>query len=264
MGKRGDFFRIRLKGPDASPDLVPVSQLAEVMKSVDGMLRSLIASRHPGVSEDEVVVGLVKVTRRSVGLAFSSNFEEAAGDAAVEISRAVKKRDLSVLPVATAQRLKDVISFAERRGWEAHLSARAAGKLTTATILPGTVFRVATPTALQGETTLYGEIERAGGTTPIVSLRLSDGDRISCDVTRELACEFGQRLYRFVGVVGTARWSGPDFKLVSFTPYRITEYEDTPPSQAVAELADVLRPFWAGTDDVLAEIKRLRQGEEVH
>ncbi len=263
MGTRGDFFRIRLKGPDASPDLVPVSQLAEVMKSVDGMLRSLIASRHPGVSEDAVVVGLVKVTRRSVGLAFSSNFEEAAGAAAVEISRAVKKRDLSPLPVTTAAKLCDVISFAEKRGWETHLTARAAGKLMTATIFPDTKFKVTTPTVILGETTLYGEIERAGGTTPIVSLRLSNDDRISCQVTRELACEFGQRLYRFVGVVGSARWSSPEFKLEAFTPYRITEYEDTPPSQAVSELAAVLRPYWTGTEDVLGEVKRLRQGEDV-
>jgi hypothetical protein len=263
MVTRGDFFKIRLKGPDASPDLVPAVQLAEVMKAVDAMLRGLIALRHPGISEDAVVVGLVQISRRSVGLAFSSNFKEAGGEAAAEVSYAVKKRDLSTLPASAAEKLGEIFSFAAKRKWDTHLSARTSGGLVTATVHPDTRFIVPTPTVIQGETTLYGEVERAGGTTPVISLRLPNDERISCQVSRELAREFGHRLYQFVGVVGTARWSTPGFKLEAFTALRITEYEDTPPSLAVAELAAVLREHWAGTDDVLAEVRKLRQSEDL-
>jgi hypothetical protein len=120
--------------------------------------------------------------------------------------------------------------------------------------------RLVEPSVIEGETTLFGEVERVGGAEPKVALRLPDGSSVYCEVTKEQARELGKRLYQPVCVVGTATWRLPTYIIEAFRLHKVTDYEDTPPSVAISELARVLAPHWADVDDVVAEVERLRHG----
>jgi hypothetical protein len=94
------------------------------------------------------------------------------------------------------------------------------GKDVLAKIEPGTYARLAKQLLVEGETSITGRVERAGGATANkCSLRLPDRSALLyCDVDGpDLARKLGEKLYEDVAVSGKARWIRGSWKLVSFT-----------------------------------------------
>ena len=111
---------------------------------------------------------------------------------------------------------------------------------------------------IKGETAFSGYLERVGGATPRVVLRISDHDIIYAETSEEIAIELGTRLYSWVGVAGIAQWDIAGavemFRVTSVLPYRDTKMRD-----AVQRLATAIGSYWEDEEDVLGTVRRYRE-----
>jgi hypothetical protein len=118
-----------------------------------------------------------------------------------------------------------------------------------------------TASLLEGETELFGKVERVGGATPRVALRVAEKLAVYCDVSMEIAKELGHHLYSWVGVAGKARWNPFDGSIETFRVERLLPYEEVPITQAVVRLAEAVGKYWGEVRDVVHEITTLREDE---
>jgi hypothetical protein len=77
-------------------------------------------------------------------------------------------------------------------------------------------------------------------------------------LTKALAQELGRRIYQWVGLTGTARWSIADYSLQEFSVDRITEYEDLSLANAMSELGRVIGRYFDDVEDVETYVAEIR------
>jgi len=61
--------------------------------------------------------------------------------------------------------------------------------------------------SIQGETTLYGQVEKIESSPPKIWLMLNDNETIMCEIKESLAIELANYLYQWVSVFGQAKWN---------------------------------------------------------
>jgi hypothetical protein len=114
---------------------------------------------------------------------------------------------------------------------------------------------------IQGETTLYGKVERVGGKTPTVWLRISDSERMICEISESLAIELANYLYQWVSVSGKAKWNVSNYEIESFEITSINkDYQDMPLNEALSHLSQEIGHYYDNIDPV-EYVKMIRDGD---
>ena len=113
-------------------------------------------------------------------------------------------------------------------------------------------------TTIKGETTLYGELIRVGGSSPRGMMRLLEGQTLYFDVDRSIVQELGSKLYTVVGLKGVAEWWAEDLSIKQFSAEEITDYRETPITVAVSRLSDAIRKYYKHIDDIEEYMADLR------
>jgi hypothetical protein len=70
--------------------------------------------------------------------------------------------------------------------------------------------------SIQGETTLYGQVEKIESSPPKIWLMLNDNETIMCEINESLAIELANYLYQRVSVFGQAKWNSSNYSIESF------------------------------------------------
>ena len=105
-------------------------------------------------------------------------------------------------------------------------------------------------TYIEGETTLYGTIQEVVGEEPHVLLHLIDGQRLTCAVSETIAQALAARLYSKVGLTGIAKWDMTDYSINAFQILEITEYQETPITEAFALLSEQCGRYFEGVNAI--------------
>jgi hypothetical protein len=94
---------------------------------------------------------------------------------------------------------------------------------------------------ISGPTTLYGHLERIGGTVPKAAIRLLSGSQFSnCSLSKELARRLAPRLYAEIGLIGNAVWNANTYDLISFEALDISPYTGTSVKKAIENLSALI------------------------
>jgi hypothetical protein len=116
-----------------------------------------------------------------------------------------------------------------------------------AVIGPNSYSRVSDSLFVEGDTTLFGRVERVGGATSTkCGLRLSHRTRmLFCSVEGdELARELGQKLYQNVAAHGTAQWMKTTWKVIRFSIREISQPKMKPFSKMIDDLRNAGGSDW--------------------
>jgi len=70
--------------------------------------------------------------------------------------------------------------------------------------------------SIQGETTLYGQVEKIESSPPKIWLMLNDNETIMCEINESFAIELANYLYQRVSVFGQAKWNSSNYSIESF------------------------------------------------
>jgi hypothetical protein len=253
------LIEIRLTGAQMIPGTVKSRELAEVIRSVEEMIASVVPYQNSSYEKDQIVVGLASVQGGSIRLGFKSLLAPVVVMAYFSVANAVKTENFSTLPPDSRNALKKIVTFTRNHQCVAELLSPHDDTLI-ASITPTTT--VDTPGLVRGETTLYGRILRVGGKTPHVMFETVSGATIYCDTSFKLAQELGHRLYEFAEISGTALWDPTvwhvrEFRIESFVPSGEKTAEET-----IAELSRLVGRYFEDVDDVESYVSSIRSEPE--
>ena len=103
--------------------------------------------------------------------------------------------------------------------------------------------------------TVYGKLFRVGGERKIqIELEVhrggNHGQKISADVTVEMAKELGNRMFNVIGVSGTAKIDFKTKDILSFVVTRILDYggNDSNPTASLLKAESLSPGAWSGID----------------
>ncbi len=129
-----------------------------------------------------------------------------------------------------------------------------------AVITPDT--KIERPKPLRGDTTVYATIIRAGGVDPKVELNTINGRTLYCDAPYDITKLLGTKLYQMVGLIGIAEWDIDLNDIEEFTIKDVIDYEKIPFKDAIHELAEITKPYYADIGDVEKYISTIRGSEK--
>jgi hypothetical protein len=254
-------LEIRITGADrdmlGATDITPADiDYGDFLVYGSHILRAVRGAIEPNAGEPELSFSLVELRENCATLVFRGN------------RPAVRSFQLiaTILAAAAFARLR-------RECWEglAGLSEQAgAQKLVfdfdplaqvvaaeAATISPARPVPVVPPLAprtIQGETSIYGTVNRVGGRRkPGAEIHLTSGGTLDVHLSSQaMAEELGKLLYREVCLYGYATWKitegdGP-WELTTFEAIRRVPYTPTGISDAVDALAEAFPDAWRGVD----------------
>ena len=261
MNNLNGLMEIKLIGKDISPENMKVKELIEIAGSMEESILPIIKRDNPNVSMDDIIISLVNIGDGCVKYRFKSSFSKVALSAFIALSYSIANNAYQNLPAASIEPIKKISNFAKKRNCEVEFRAPVDSEHPIAKITPSTEIVVPELYYLRGETVIYGKVERVGGATPKVVIRISDKETISCDATEELAKKLGYRLYSWVGLSGTAKWNTEDYSIVEFQTEKITEYQETSLSSAMTELSSLIGKYFKDIKDVKKYVNEELRGE---
>lgn len=250
--------KVMLTGEGMSPGKIRSKEIAEVIESVEDMIASVVVRNHPDLKKEIIVIGLKGIRQGSIGLEFSPNLAELTLPATRCIARSIAENDFGILPSGAINSLKKLSAFTRRHQCHAEFFTQN-GKLESLAVLtPETQIPDIYP--LSGETSIYGEITRVGGAEPKIQFKTLDGQIIYCNTSKAIAKKAGAKLYVNVELYGLAEWNSETFVIENFHVIDISDYEQTSPSEAFEELANLIGDSFDDIKDVNRFVSEIRYG----
>jgi hypothetical protein len=252
-----ELMQITFSGKDITPETIRAHDLADIIISVEDSLTSIIRKSNPSADPEHLVIGLVNIETGSTKLKFSSQIPGLAVSAFIALTTSIGANDYTSLPPSSVRAIQKISDFAKKRNCEA-VFVVPSDTTHSAKITPETVINMPEDAFVNGETTVYGMIERVGGASPKVVIRTGANKSISCVVSEDLAKELATRLYSWMGLRGTATWCTEDYTMEEFKIEDITTYEDQSFKQNMNELSALIGKYWQDEKDVVGTVSNIR------
>lgn len=247
-------FEIRLDGIGVSPSTVKIKDLTDIISSFEEIMIYLTKREYPDIDTDEIVIGLSEVLDGSAKFRFQS-FLPAILTTFVTFTQAIANNNYKHVPLDPIRKMSEC---SKKLKCNIEFRKSVDSKTPLAKITPNTNITAPEDQYIEGQTTIYGVIERVGGKDPTVMVTLLNGQTVYSKINAEFAKKIASRLYNCVGLIGTARWDLESYKIVSFEISDITNYEHTPISVSVSELSGMIGKYWSNEQDVVKTISELR------
>ncbi len=251
--------RMAITGKGASPETVPLHDLAEILASIE---RLVLACADVATVElpHQAPVSLVGIEESSAGLVLS--VEDPHVCAVSRVSNAVATGDYLELPETALLELRKLTRSVERREWEFEIRENQDLGITYVRVESKSLPAMAEHGSVEGTSTIYGRCLRVGGATkPKAEIRLSSsGQILNVELSETEAKELAKRLYEEVILEGRATWDVETWEVERFRVSHITPYRQTDPALAFKELAEAAHGQWKGVD--AAEYVRSLRSED--
>jgi len=244
--KKSIYFKLE-GAPRIKPQAFSGKDIATIILNLEDSLRAVAKDQNPELDEEFLTISLVEIRHESAGLRFIPSFPQVSA-AFIFLASCIEQDSLEKVPNRAIDSLKEIQKVIIHK--ENCVGSFISGRKKITQLTSNTKLNVKAPAIINGETTLFGEIQRIGGAEPKVVLRLHTGELLSLDVSEEIARSFGNRLYTEVGLRGFATWSYPNNKLLSFKVISLTDFEDTPIDVAIDELKGSIGRYWDEIEDI--------------
>jgi hypothetical protein len=272
MGDSTADFLVRLVGSDVKPWKVPMRTLARVLDAVQRLVEQTEDETESGGStaQDTIPPGdpeenqigisgsqalrLIGVRSASAGYAISTPLRSATIGVLASTGRAIEDPtnfDWSGPTISSIKTLSDVAASLDvkieiRKPRKGSRNGDVIAKIT-----PQTYEDISESAFVRGNTSLYGTIERIGGTSEArCAFRLPDQTKlIYCGVADdELARKLGKHLYESVSIHGEATWLRSSWQIRHF---KIREFDEP----KAGSIRDAMREIWAAGGKAWDKIK---------
>lgn len=247
-------FEIRLDGIGVSPSTVRIKDLTDIISSFEEIMIDLTKKEYPDIDTNDIVIGLSEILGGSAKFRFQS-FLPSMLATFVTFTQAIANNDYKHIPLEPIRKMTEC---SKRLQCNIEFRKSFDSKIPLAKITPNTHITAPENQYIEGQTTIYGIIERIGGKDPTVMVTLLNGQTIYSKINAEFAKKIASKLYNWVGLIGTALWELESYKIVSFEISDITNYEYTPISVSVSELSGMIGKYWSSEQDVVKTISELR------
>ena len=241
-------FQVRMVGTNVSPETVRATDLAEFVTLIAGA----IAAADPGADSaealDEAIVSLVRIEEGSSKLTFA--VAVATLPIVATLCEAIATGSFERMPRASHQKFHEISKLAVSRHWGVEFLADADRRIPPAVISAERPVSAPAPRLISESTMIWGTLIKIGGVKPAGVLRLSNGELLTFEITKPMAEELGERIYKEVSLEGDATFEAESGKLDGFKATRVTAYcpQKTHILDNLRELAEISKGRWDGVD----------------
>lgn len=249
-------LKIKFEGQGISLGTISSNELADILSSYESALIHTIQKDNPELKDAPVFVSLTNVKEGSAEYLLSPTHKEVTLAAADRINVAIKERKTNTLPYKTVENLNSIWKFTYRRNCKAVLNG--SNRVQSVEINPDWEIKIDETFFYTGETTIYGRLERVGGSKPRIRVKLDDDQVVFSDVPSQMAKILATRLYESVALKGLAKWRIDDYSIEEFKALDYILIEDLPIKESIEELGNVIGKYWkkiASPDDYLNNLR---------
>lgn len=224
---------LKFEGNGIKPSAVKASEIAELIKSFEASVLALAKRDDPQINEDLVNISFDEIKESSLVLRLKPHIV-AAYSATILLAGSFNNNYYDEFSKSTLENLRVFTRFAKRHNCEGFF---VKGEEKLASFNKDTEINYSDKGTVSGETTVYGEVTRAGGDKPRVTLKINDDYTLSFDINKEIAIQLASNLYKEVGITGKARWDKRSFKILEFYPKEVIFLEEHPLTETFDELS---------------------------
>jgi len=243
-----DILELALSGEGITPDNIRASEVGEIIAAYESSLLNIIAKDNPEVNLEEVFISLIQIQANSTHLKFKPKFKDLVFGAALVLNTSLSNHQLDNLPYKTVEELQKIWSFTKKRNCVADFVG--VGNIPKAQITADSEIKISEAFFYQGETKIYAVVERVGGATPRVRLKLDDGSVIYVETNTNTAKTLAQKLYDGVCLKGMAKWRKDDFQIEDFKIEEVVAFEEGGIKESVKQLKEVIGKYWDDIPDI--------------
>lgn len=260
MMKEERVLQFKICGKDVTPFTTPLSDLVDILSSLDKSIFECAKCLGDTNSEEESLMSLVKIEEGSNSLFIA--FFGAAMMALSRISDGVYTKSFDILPPDSYKSLFELSQKITKKDWIFHFPENRKFNIKGGVISKeNPVSSPLTSKIISGTTTIYGRLLRIGGAVkPRAELRQFDGPILMIDVDESNARILAKYLYDDVGLEGIAQCDSSDYSIKEFKVTRILDFIQTDPITAFERLAKAAQGHF---DNIDAEkyVDAIRHGE---
>lgn len=239
--KEDDILDLYLSGGGINPASIKASEVADLISAYENALFRVIEKNSPEINTETILISLIDVQEGSSHYKFVTNYKEIVFAAALAINTAIATNSLSSLPFKTVKSLEEIWKFTKKRNCQAEFIGES---LPKAVIVPEVPIQITEDFYFEGESTIYGKVERVGGATPRVRIKLDSGQILFLEINEKIAKELANRLYEGVALKGLAKWRKDDYGIEDFSIESIQNFEEGKLSDSMKELRETVGVYW--------------------
>ena len=261
MANTNNIIELCFRGEGITPDNLKASEVADLITSYEEALLNVIARNNPEINLEEIFVSLIGIEENSVHLKLKPKVVGVVISAAIVINTAIISNQYQTLPFKSVESLGRIWTFTKRRNCSGEISGDES--LPVAIISPETEIKISDEFFYQGDTTIYGKVERVGGSTPRVRLKLDDDQVIYTEINESVAKRLAKDLYEEVCIKGFAKWRKENLKIEEFKVEQVIDFTDGPITEALQELKAVIGPNWDKISNPMEYLNSKRYQPEI-
>lgn len=261
MPEINEIIELTFRGEGITPDNLKASEVADLISSYEDALLNLIVRDNPEVNLDEVFISLINIEENSVHLKFKPKVIGTVIAAAITLNTALNSFQYETLPYKTVESLNRIWAFTKRRNCTGEISGGE--NFPTARISSETEIAITDEFFFQGDTTVYGKVERVGGSKPRVRLRLDDDQIVYSEINESIAKRLAKNLYDVVCVKGFAKWRKENLKIEQLIVDQVIDFTETSIADAIKSLQTVIGESWDSIDNPENYINTIRYHDDL-
>lgn len=247
MARDKKTFTFTIRGKDLRPETLPVSELTKILANLEQAF--LETAKASGVADTRgLYLALKTVDNGSVKL--TCVVPVALAPALAHDAELISQRKPGRIAPGARRQYHELAKFLQTKNWVGRFhrsrSLHIPGKATIGDWVPP-VEIVDGP--IRERSLVYGIVVRVGGEPALVDLVPFDSRRtLKIRVTRELAVELANHLYKSVSVEGDAELDPVTLDPVFMIADDWAPYVDEGPDKALKALAEVAGTMWDDVD----------------
>ena len=237
-----NIFKLRFFDNNITPESFTLKEIGELFSKLEDSIISILENEYPNTDLEEVRLSPIGIENKSESLFVSINDSpKETLDALYFFGNKIQKQSYVNLPDKAYAGYRYIYKLAEKKQCKAEIIHKEKEVCTisynTPLIKPENVF-------LPIETTLYGELIKIGGDNAKAWLELTNGNKLSFEISKDNAEKLALSLYKLVALRGKTRWNPQSNFFKSFTLYEILSYKSGNIANAFAELRKISSGVW--------------------
>ncbi|OIQ65550.1 hypothetical protein GALL_528900 [mine drainage metagenome] len=230
-----ETIELKFEGNGVKPSTIKASEVAELIRSFEASLLAVLKKDDPGFNDAIVYVSFEEIKDKCLLLRLKPHFI-AIYAAATIISTSINEKSFDDYSITTIEDLRALTKFAKRHDCSGEILQD--GK-TLASFDKNTEISYSDKGTIWGETTIYGEVKRAGGDNPTTTIKINDDYKITFDVSKEVAIKLASNLYKEIGLIGRAKWNKKTYRILEFKASDVIILETEPITKTFDEISQL-------------------------
>ncbi|MBF0408884.1 MAG: hypothetical protein HQM10_16165 [Candidatus Riflebacteria bacterium] len=247
-------FEIEFSGKDISPESFSFRDLAEILKSVEKMIVSIVASKDQNFNSESFSLSLIGIKASSNHLSVACTNPEIPHLAFSAISNFFDGKE--EIPDSSKKSLKVISAITKKLCCQADFLSSVHGK-TDKIFYINPQTQVSKSILSTCETSIFGRVLRVGGKNPKVTIQTVQDKILFCESNRQIAKLLGKRLYEIVELIGNAKFNSFSGEIEEFRITNISEYEGGSIIDAFKDLSEIAGKYFidVNPDKYVAELR---------